>query len=666
AALPVQSERLQHRFNATPNRGFYHPKSPRSARIDELSHFPPPRNTGVNMSVIIERITGVRVVRGAELACLTPDSLVAGADTLSFTPPWGLAVWGDDNTTEEIDGFRAGEPLRFVYWDPGLRLELDAEMTVIEGAGTYTSNGFMVLGLHVDAPEGFAYLGGWNGLGRPDYLVDDLALDEAFTTELSRLLPEHVNIWDHHSYLDPAYEAVISFERDAEVYVSFLHDGTELPCALGYYIYPTDQPPRNPAAIDRLHIAFPNASFVDGGGGLRAGNRISLGTVEAGSTLSWFVIPGGWTGQEVSLGVFRFYANPEFNPEASPGLRKHFILLNNADRDRLILGCEIIRRDSSDADNDFNDLVFVIETDPPGAFQTGELAVFDANPSDRDGDNVINAMDNYPDDARRAFNYQFPLDDRITLAFEDEWPQAGDYDFNDLVVFCHYDITLDARGRAVYISTRTQIQAAGSTRHNGFGFSLPLPAAQVSQVTGSQLRAGFIQVSGNGTESGPENAVIIVFDDVLALMSPAAGYNTINTESGSPAVNQYELNIQVEFTAPIRLDSLGTPPFNPFLIINRNRGKELHPAGYPPTTQTDQNWFGQNDDRTVVGSGRFYKSRYNLPWIIILPRAWNHVFEGRELIQAYPNFGTWAESAGNSNRNWFSSNIQQEYIWTAP
>lgn len=117
-----------------------------------LNHFPEPRNTGVNMSVIINGITGIDVIAGTEVACFTPDSLLAGKESLDPNEPnWGIALWGDDSTTDDVDGFQLDEALRFVIWDQANRREVNPVVNVLQGSGlTYTTNGFLVISLSVE------------------------------------------------------------------------------------------------------------------------------------------------------------------------------------------------------------------------------------------------------------------------------------------------------------------------------------------------------------------------------------------------------------------------------------------------------------------------------------------------------------------------------------
>jgi len=123
---------------------------------DIVRHFPQPQMTDVNMSVLIEEITGIDVVVGAEVAAFTPSNMIAGAWTVDTSGvPFGLALWGDSGTTNDtIEGFREGETIRFRYWDPAHRWELDITPNVIEGGqAVYQTNGFLVIGAVVGVEE---------------------------------------------------------------------------------------------------------------------------------------------------------------------------------------------------------------------------------------------------------------------------------------------------------------------------------------------------------------------------------------------------------------------------------------------------------------------------------------------------------------------------------
>ncbi|NQT34251.1 hypothetical protein HQ587_03605 [bacterium] len=105
------------------------------------------------MSILILEIKGIDVASGSELAVLTPDSVIAGALELKGDPPWGLAIWTDDEATPENEGFKNDDSIRFVFWDPVGLEKLDAVVSeIVEGTQLrFVTDGFLVLKLHVYA-----------------------------------------------------------------------------------------------------------------------------------------------------------------------------------------------------------------------------------------------------------------------------------------------------------------------------------------------------------------------------------------------------------------------------------------------------------------------------------------------------------------------------------
>lgn len=121
----------------------------------DLVHFPNPVHTEHNMSVLIRSLGGIEIAAGSELACITQNGYVAGAINLDDIQngQWGMAVWGDDLGTEEIDGFGNDEDLRFIYWDAEHEWELDLFYDISQGYDYYQANAFLVIDAVVSIPE---------------------------------------------------------------------------------------------------------------------------------------------------------------------------------------------------------------------------------------------------------------------------------------------------------------------------------------------------------------------------------------------------------------------------------------------------------------------------------------------------------------------------------
>ena len=520
----------------------------------------------------------------------------------------------------------------------------------------------------------YVYLGGgYDANGRPhgreqhrDYFEQD------FLDNLAETFVEGEDLRDNHpDYIANDAEANILVSGEAEVFVSFVHDGTDYQNALGFYTYTDGDPPESAEDIEEHIIIFPNASFFRQGGMLH-GDKMSLGVHPANTVIGWFLVSDGWVRREreVQDGRGIFYSNTALNPEDDDDLKRHIVFGYHGAEDFYIMTFEDVQRDFEFCDHDFNDVIFAITADPPENIEAGGIPNFEPNP-DTDNDGVLNDEDDYPEDADKAFNNYFPGENTFgRIAYEDNWPKKGDYDFNDLVVAYRINQITNADNDAVEIVGEFDIKAVGAGYKNAFGFELPIVPGGVESVSGTSIEGDLVTLSGNGTEAGQSNAVIIVFDNTRNLVTPSGGeYDFVNTEPGAPLIDADMLTVTVLLSSPVDPGDLGSPPYNPFLIINQERGYEVHLAGYEPTDLANADHFGTYDDTSVPANGRYYKTVNNLPWALLLPGDWQHVIEKEQFMRAYLYFAAWAESDGAAHDDWYldnQGNIDFNYIWSAP
>ncbi|MEA3443502.1 MAG: LruC domain-containing protein, partial [Bacteroidota bacterium] len=443
----------------------------------------------------------------------------------------------------------------------------------------------------------------------------------------------------------------------AEVWVTFVHEGAGWTNALGYYTYTEGNAPATVLDITDLTLIFPNTSFAGSGGGLYAGDKVYLGTFAANTVIEWFQVAQGWnnTQDTVGHGVYTHYSQAHLNIESDPGLRQHNILLYDATRELILLGFEDIDRESYICDHDFNDAIFYATVTPFTAVDPQNLPPIDT-PDDTDNDGVSDAFDEYPTDPDRAYNFWLPGEGEFgTLAFEDLWPEKGDYDFNDIVIDYQYQIVASASNELVEAFAKYVLQATGASYHNGFGIELPLLPSQIASVTGGDYSTGLTNRAANGTETGQTNAVIIAFEDGFSLLAyPGTGIG-VNTSPGSTWVEPDTLTQMISFVSGITLPNIGTTPFNPFIFANQNRGIEVHLIDNPPTNLADMLLFGTADDNSSPMYGQFYKTQNLLPWAIHIPESFDYPIEKEEVNQAHLKFTDWAESGGILYPDWYQN-----------
>ena len=156
------------------------------------------------------------------------------------------------------------------------------------------------------------------------------------------------------------------------------------------------------------------------GGNLKSGNKIKLGKFNAGTSIGFVLFANGWNGQAVNSNATKFYSTTACNPETNPDLKKHTVLLYSAAKQNIdLIGFDDQNRETGGSDNDFNDIVFYATSNPPTAIsQTNVQPVDEAK--DSDGDGVIDNLDQFPNDATRAYVNYYPSKTTFgTLAFED-------------------------------------------------------------------------------------------------------------------------------------------------------------------------------------------------------------------------------------------------------
>ncbi len=273
---------------------------------------------------------------------------------------------------------------------------------------------------------------------------------------------------------------------------------------------------------------------------------------------------------------------------------------------------------------------------------------------DSDGDGIADVDDDYPNDPSRAFDNFFPAEGFASLAFEDLWPNKGDYDFNDLVTDYRFKLVTNGSNYLTEVIATFVIRANGAGLQNGFGFQLPgniLPEDVVA--TGFQLTETYINLLENGIESGQEAMTIIVFDNIREVLQSASGFGA-NVVPGQPYIEPvtFEIVIAVE-PNKYRLSDLNIENFNPFLIVNKVRGHEIHLPYYPPTSLVDMALFGNADDDSDFALGRFYKTANNLPWAINIAGSFDYTIESSQITNGHLRFSDWAESGGENYKDWY-------------
>ena len=534
----------------------------------------------------------------------------------------------------------------------------DAQAGILQVVfGDENQNGFVDNSDPISSPKNnnFTYLGRYTNAGVPQYLVTpNDVVSQRILDVVNASLPEGRPVPQYNpEYLNNNYSSNIEVTQTADVWVTFVHEGAGYRNALGYYTYPTGNPPTTVAGIQERKIIFPNVSFRGSGGGLVTGNKVHLGRFTAGTTISWFLVPDGWTGSTVdntNPALPIRYSNDALNTFTTSQSRRHVLLLNDRSLEKILVGFEDLNRPQGD--NDFNDAVFYVSASPYSAIRTDNIIVA-RNDNDTDGDGVNDALDVEPNNREVAYENFSPAKNVFgTLAFEDLFPNKGDYDLNDLVVDYNFRELLNAQNKIVRIEGSFKFRAMGGVARNGFGINFPnVLASKVAAIRGYDLEANsFISLAANGSERGQSKATMIVFDDGLRIFNEPSFVNTDPAKARKEVVN---FNTVINFNTPLSRDEVGTAPYNPFMIVGKLRGKEVHLPNYVPTDLMNRAFFGAGDDNSIPSSGRYYKTRDNLPFGINIVESFVYPIEKTPVNQGYNKFREWVESSGERWPDWF-------------
>lgn len=497
------------------------------------------------------------------------------------------------------------------------------------------------------------YMGTYNAVGVPDYLVPggDVVTAELLA-DINTALPERQPVPTYNpEYLYDVHKQNLTLTEDADVWLTFVHEGAGYKNVLAYYTYHRDFPPQSTDDIEECTVVFPNVSYAGSGGGLYTGDKVYLGNFEEGTVIAWLLMRDGWnqTSQQSTEGRGLLYSDEYLNPEPNPDHRQHVVLLHDQVNDIFVIGFEDLIRPGGD--NDFNDAIFYATVDPTTAVETDAFPPLDPTPTDTDGDGITDPFDEYPEDPELAFNNYYSSEDHYgTLAFEDLWPSIGDYDFNDLVIDYNFNRITNADNDVVKLVAKFVVRAIGASFHNGFGFEMEgIDPSAIEYVNGQNLLHNIVNVNPNGTEAGQTNATIIVFDD-------AWDHGHGNTRAEQSFITPDTMTIELKLTSPMLVEDFGLAPFNPFIFVDGERGREVHLADRKPTDLADLSYFGTYDDTSDIPSGRYYKTDNNLPFGLNIVSQFDYPIEKSPVNEAHLKFIPWVESNGDSYPDWYMNN----------
>lgn len=278
-----------------------------------------------------------------------------------------------------------------------------------------------------------------------------------------------------------------------------------------------------------------------------------------------------------------------------------------------------------------------------------------------------------PDPGTAPKDPQFPIkleDNRnYSYLFEDQWPLYGDYDMNDIVMTIKKrKLKLSKHDNKVEeFELEIELSAVGATKK--IGAAIMFDGVLASDITeevdfaddddddDNTLIKNF-NLNNYNIEKGQKYAVVPLFDDAHKALGRDR-YIQINTISGhSNNVKKTKtISFSIEFDKPtLPADAFNINKLNIFIITDGNAAnrREIHVAGYQPTQLADVSSFGGNDDASSISAKKYYLSKENLAWGIIVPTNFKWPLEYVNIKTAYNQFNDWVTSGGAGNKNWWN------------
>ncbi|PKF54287.1 LruC domain-containing protein [Alteromonadales bacterium alter-6D02] len=263
--------------------------------------------------------------------------------------------------------------------------------------------------------------------------------------------------------------------------------------------------------------------------------------------------------------------------------------------------------------------------------------------------------------------------DWVTLAYEDFWPQKGDFDFNDLVLN-YRTKTYVKEDQVISYQVEGEITGVGASYHNGF--AVRLQGVDASNIDTDKIHyevANQLQ-NTNPVETGRDEAIIMIVPDVWDHVVLPAGCEYFRVQTNCRDINKVYFRVRLPLITPIAQANAPSGLLDPFIfaaaghyhgphISNGNtRGWEVHLKNQAPTEAFDDSLLTTGDDYSDPDKSLYYQTDNGLPWALKIGDAWAHPIEKVDLLNAYPSFEAFSQTNGLQNPTWFNNPTAQKTI----
>ena len=467
-------------------------------------------------------------------------------------------------------------------------------------------------------------LGTWNvNTGRPNYLDTSkkINVDATLKSYITTYFPEGKNNVGTNLVSD---DADILIKEDANVVVNYFGGDTGAQSVFAYYCYSEN------ASIDEIRqaakhacVIFPNAHKSNLGN--YSGVAVNLKYINetgsfpeeeperipAGTKIGFLIWNDGWRGVKANGNMF--YSTKSLNSDKIS--HTAIFAAKNKVGERVNV---ITMEDWKNGENDYNDVAFVISSNPIAAIEVPDVP----NPGDRQGTEKYSGV----------------------LGFEDNWPEQGDYDLNDVVMKYQSSVDYNIDNKVLNIIDKFTLAWTGANYKNSFAYEVPFDLSKASKVT----------VNGSEASSYSGN-VITLFKDAKAEL----GVSNVNAEDMiNQNIQEKTYTVSIQFNNPTLDKSVVVAPYNPFIKVF-NSATEVHLTDHKPTTGANNRFPSGADISRGDVDGTYFICKDGFPFAIHVDARLDASIlnldlkkENQRIDKTYPKFAEWAKTRDPQIKWW--------------
>lgn len=196
-------------------------------------------------------------------------------------------------------------------------------------------------------------------LGKPSNLIMPRdSISPSLLTYLYGKLPKGAdNFKAHPELFTSTANATLNFTQKTSVTITFVQETAKYQSTVGFYTFPTNQPPTNATQISSIKYIFPNCSTAPAGE-LVPGDKVNIGTFLPGTSMGFVLMENAYKSSTHSIYTIgnHFCSADILNPENDPSIRRHVVIL---DYPAINPSVSLISFEDTDRSNPTNDNDFV-------------------------------------------------------------------------------------------------------------------------------------------------------------------------------------------------------------------------------------------------------------------------------------------------------------------